>query len=388
MNRKIVISVNTAWNVCNFRAGLVRALVEHGYEVLVMARSDDYASRLAELGCRFKLLSMDANGSSPSRDLALLVKYRRVLQSVRPLVYLGYTVKPNVYGSIAANGLAIPVVNNIAGLGATFINRSLLTCVVKRLYRYSLRRSSRVFFQNADDRKLFLDAGLAREQVADVLPGSGIDLRHFVPAPLAPDEQREFRFLLVGRMLKDKGVEEYAAAADLVRRQLPGVHFQLLGAVDRANPNALSLDRIRAWEQRGTLEYLDRTDDVRPYLAQADCIVLPSYREGVPHSLLEAAAMARPIIATDVAGCRDVVDDGENGFLCQARDAVDLAQKMIRMAGLSRERRLRMGEHGRSKMAAQFDEKIVIAKYLATIEQIEATQRNLVQRRPAYASGM
>lgn len=388
MNRKIVISVNTAWNVCNFRAGLVRALVEHGYEVLVMARSDDYASRLAELGCRFKLLSMDANGSSPSRDLALLVKYRRVLQSVRPLVYLGYTVKPNVYGSIAANGLAIPVVNNIAGLGATFINRSLLTCVVKRLYRYSLRRSSRVFFQNADDRKLFLDAGLAREQVADVLPGSGIDLRHFVPAPLAPEEQREFRFLLVGRMLKDKGVEEYAAAADLVRRQLPGVRFQLLGAVDRANPNALSLDRIRAWEQRGTLEYLDRTDDVRPYLAQADCIVLPSYREGVPHSLLEAAAMARPIIATDVAGCRDVVDDGENGFLCQARDAVDLAQKMIRMAGLSRERRLRMGEHGRSKMAAQFDEKIVIAKYLATIEQIEATQRNLVQRRPAYASGM
>ena len=388
MNRKIVISVNTAWNVCNFRAGLVRALVGRGYDVMVMARSDDHASRLAELGCRFKLLSMDANGSNPSRDLALLVKYRRVLQSVRPLAYLGYTIKPNVYGSIAANGLSIPVVNNIAGLGATFINRSLLTCVVKRLYRYSLRYSSRVFFQNADDRKLFLEAGLAREQVADVLPGSGIDLRHFVPAPLAPDGQREFRFLLVGRMLKDKGVEEYAAAADLVRRHLPGVRFQLLGAVDSANPNALSLDRIRAWEQRGTLEYLDRTDDVRPYVAQADCIVLPSYREGVPHSLLEAAAMARPIIATDVAGCRDVVDDGENGFLCEARNPLDLAQKMIRMAGLSRERRLRMGEHGRSKMAAQFDENIVIAKYLAAIEQIESTQRNLVQRRPAYASGM
>jgi glycosyltransferase involved in cell wall biosynthesis len=387
MNRKIVISVNTAWNICNFRAGLVKALVQQGYDVMVMARTDAYASRLAALGCSFKLLSMDANGTSPSRDLALLVKYRRVLQSVRPLAYLGYTIKPNVYGSIAANGLAIPVINNIAGLGATFINSSLLTCVVKRLYRYSLRRSSRVFFQNADDRKLFLDAGLAREQVADVLPGSGIDLQHFMPMPPAFDAQRGFRFLLVGRMLKDKGLEEYAAAADLVHRRLPGVRFQLLGAVDGNNPNAIPLSRIREWEKRGTLEYLDSADDVRPYLAQADCIVLPSYREGVPHSLLEAAAMARPIIATDVAGCRDVVDDGENGFLCQAKNAADLAEKMICIAGLSRERRLQMGEHGRSKMAAQFDEKIVIGKYLAAIEQIEAVQRDMARRRMVPATG-
>ncbi len=375
MNRKIVISVNTAWNICNFRAGLVRALVERGYDVVVMARSDEYAPRLAALGCRFKLLTMDANGTSPGRDLALLVKYRRVLQSMRPLAYLGYTIKPNVYGSIAANSLDIPVINNIAGLGTTFINSSLLTCLVKRLYRYSLRGSSRVFFQNAEDRTLFLEAGLAREQVADILPGSGIDLRHFTPAPPAPPVpggRQGFHFLLVARMLKDKGLEEYAAAADLVHRERPDIRFSLLGAVDGGNANAVPLARIREWERRGTLEYLAGTDDVRPYVAQADCIVLPSYREGVPHSLLEAAAMARPIIASDVAGCRDVVDDGENGYLCRARSAADLADKMLRMAKLPLEQRMRMGACGRGKMTAQFDEQIVIAKYLAAIRHIEA----------------
>lgn len=381
MNRKIVISVNTAWNICNFRAGLVRALVQHGYEVMVMARSDDYAPRLAALGCRFKLLSMDTNGTNPSRDLALLVKYRRVLQSVRPLAYLGYTVKPNVYGSIAANGLAIPVINNIAGLGSSFISGSLLTCLVKRMYRYSLRRSSRVFFQNADDHKLFLDAGLARAQVTEVLPGSGIDLRHFLPAQLPCVEGRGFVFLLVGRMLKDKGVEEYAAAAAMVRRRIPSARFQLLGEVDSANPNAIARARIREWERSGILEYLPMAEDVRPFLAGADCVVLPSYREGLPHCLLEAAATARPVIATDVPGCRDVVDDGVNGFLCRARSAADLAEKMIQMALMPVQRRAEMGTHGRIKVAAQFDEGIVIGKYLAALEHIESIVPDSAGRR-------
>lgn len=377
------MSVNTAWNVCNFRAGLVRALGSHGYDVLVMARRDEYAPQLADLGCRFKLLSMDSNGTSPSRDLALLVKYRRVLQSVRPLAYLGYTIKPNVYGSMAASSLAIPVINNIAGLGATFIRKSLLTCVVKQLYRYSLRQSNRVFFQNADDRRLFLEAGLVQEQVTDVLPGSGIDLRHFAPAPLAPVGPRPFRFLLLARMLKDKGIEEFAMAADIVHRLQPGIEFQMLGAVDPDNPNAVPLDRIREWERRGLLRYLGAAADVRSFLAAADCIVLPSYREGVPHALLEAAAMARPIITTDVAGCRDVVDDGSNGLLCKVRSASDLARGMLEMVRMPPERRAEMGARGRAKAMAQFDEAIVIAKYLDAIARIEALGSAIASRRLA-----
>ncbi len=375
MNKKIVISVNTAWNIHNFRSGLVKALTRQGYDVMVMAPEDGYSQRLAPLGCRFKRLSMDNNGTSPSRDLALLIKYWRVLQSVRPLAYLGYTIKPNVYGSLAAHGLDIPVINNIAGLGATFIRNTLLTGLVKRLYRLSLRKSRRVFFQNADDRNLFVQQGLARPGVAEVLPGSGINLRHFQPMETVASGERPFRFLLVSRMLRDKGVEEFAAAAALVRQHLPGVQFQLLGPVDTKNPNSIALARIMEWQKSGLVQYLKETDDVRPYLSQADCIVLPSYREGVPHSLLEAAAMARPIIATDVAGCRDVVDDQDNGLLCKVSNAADLAEKMLHMARLPAERRLRMGAAGRHKAIARFDENIVITKYLSTIGQLEAAGR-------------
>jgi glycosyltransferase involved in cell wall biosynthesis len=371
MNNKIVISVNTAWNVVNFRAGLVKALTRHGYDVMVMARDDGYAERLAALGCRFKMLPMDNNGTSPVRDFALLVKYWRVLQSVRPLAYLGYTIKPNVYGSIAATGLGIPVINNIAGLGTAFLNSPMLSCLARRLYRVALRRSARVFFQNPDDRRLFIESGLTRPAVADLLPGSGIDLQHFRPM-LPAREERPFRFLLVARVLRDKGIEEFAAAAEAVRRVLPTVQFQLLGAVDPDNPNSIALERVRAWDSSGLVQYLDKTDDVRPYMANADCVVLPSYREGVPHSLLEAAAMARPIIATDVAGCREVVDHGRNGLLCKVKNPADLAQKMIEMAGMGPERLLEMGMLGRRKVARQFDEQIVIGKYLNAILQIEA----------------
>ena len=340
-----------------------------------MAPADAYAPRLASLGCRFKTVSMDNNGTSPSRDLSLLVKYWRVLQSVRPLAYLGYTIKPNIYGSIAAHGLGIPVINNIAGLGATFINNSLLTCLVKRLYRSSLRRSHRVFFQNADDCKLFVDAGLTRPDVVEVLPGSGIDLQHFQPYPARQAAPAAFRFLLVARMLRDKGVEEYAAAARIVRLQLPAVQFQLLGPVDAHNPNSIPFERIASWASSGLIEYLKEADDVRPYLAQADCVVLPSYREGVPHTLLEAAAMARPIIATNVAGCKDIVEHQANGLLCHVKDAGDLAARMIQMVGLTPAQRLIMGQAGRNKVVAQFDENVVIARYLHALRQVEANAR-------------
>jgi glycosyltransferase involved in cell wall biosynthesis len=378
MNKKIVMSVNTAWNIYNFRSGLVKALARNGYDVMVMAREDQYASRLSTIGCRFKLLPMDNNGTSPMRDLALLVKYWRVLQSIRPLVYLGYTIKPNVYGSLAAGGLGIPVINNIAGLGTAFLGSPVLSCLARRLYGVALRRSARVFFQNPDDRRLFVQAGLTQPGVADVLPGSGIDLQHFRPVPARSSGSRGFRFLLVARVLRDKGIEEYAAAAELVRRHVPSAQFQLLGAVDPGHPNSIAMEKVAAWNKNGLIHYLDRTDDVRPFMADADCIVLPSYREGVPHSLLEAAAMARPIIATDVAGCREVVEHGRNGLLCKVKNAADLALRMMDMIALPPERRLQMGAWGRRKVTSQFDEAIVINKYLGAIMQIEA-----VSQRPA-----
>jgi glycosyltransferase involved in cell wall biosynthesis len=372
MPRKVLIALNTAWNLVNFRAGLIRALVAQGYEVVAVAPSDEYAARLAMLGCRFVALPMDNKGTHPGRDALLLWRFWRLLRREKPDVYLGYTVKPNVYGSLSAHMLGVPVINNIAGLGAVFIRDGWLVRVVRWLYRLALGRSKRVFFQNDDDRQLFLEAGLVRAEVTDLLPGSGIDLTRFTVVPLGTSNGsvRRFRFLLIARMLWDKGVGEYVEAARLLQARWPEVECCLLGFVDVQNPAAISRKQMDTWVLQGRVTYLGVSDDVRAEIAAADCIVLPSYREGTPRTLLEAAAMGRPIITTDAVGCREVVDDGHNGFLCLPRDAGDLFDKMELMLSLSDGQRIKMGLRGREKMEIEFDEQIVIRKYLAAIEDI------------------
>lgn len=367
---KIIICLNTAWNLVNFRAGLIRSLVAAGYEVIAVAPSDKYAAGLEALGCRFVPLYMENGGTNPIQDATLMMRFMRLFARERPDAYLGYTVKPNVYGSLAAHIMGIPVINNIAGLGAVFIKNGLLVRVVRWLYRLALRRSAKVFFQNPDDRALFIDGGMVRPDVAELLPGSGIDLERFISLPKPDAKNPRFRFLLIARMLRDKGVGEYVDAARQLRQRWPQAEFCLLGFVDVQNPAAISRVEVDAWVAEGVVNYLGVSDDVRLQLATTDCVVLPSYREGTPRTLLEAAAMARPIITTDAVGCREVVNDGVNGYLCKVRDAVDLAEKMERMLSLPPEQRSRMGQQGRDKMVMEFDEKIVIRKYLAAIEDI------------------
>jgi len=367
LSKKVMIVLNAAWNLVNFRSGLIRALVAEGYEVVAVAPTDKYAEELPALGCRFIPLPMDNKGTHPGRDLLLLARFVRLLLVEKPDVYLGYTVKPNVYGSIAAHALGIPVINNIAGLGTVFIKGGWLNRVVRGLYRLALSRSATVFFQNGDDREMFVSGGLVKAAVTDRLPGSGVDLIRFGPVPLPNGSP--LRFLLIARMLKDKGVVEYVEAARTLRVRGIDAEFCLLGFLDVQNPTAISRAQMDAWVGEGCVRYLGVSDDVGSEIARADCVVLPSYREGTPRSLLEAAAMARPIVTTDSVGCRDVVDDGVSGYLCQPRDADDLAEKMARIAALSPESRTAMGASGRAKVMREFDERIVIGKYLDAIER-------------------
>lgn len=374
---KLVISSNTAWSLFNFRAGLIRALVANGYEVVAVAPYDEYAPRLSTLGCRYIALPMDNKGTHPGKDLLLLYRYWRLLKKERPAAYLGYTVKPNVYGSLAARPLGIPVINNIAGLGVVFIKDSLLTRVVKALYRVSLSKSFRIFFQNEDDRKLFVQNGLVALEKTDRLPGSGVDISLYSPrekkvSPVIDEKgnPKPFRFLLAARMLWDKGVGVYVEAARLLRQRYPHVEFCLLGFMDVKNPAAISREQMMDWQKEGVVQYIGVTDDMKSILAEVDCVVLPSYyREGVPRSLLEAAAMACPIITTDAVGCREVVDDGVNGFLVRPRDSNDLAEKMARMIELSSAARDSMGKAGRKKIELEFDEQIVIDQYLRVVKE-------------------
>jgi glycosyltransferase involved in cell wall biosynthesis len=368
LSKKVVIALNTAWNLVNFRAGLIRALVAQGYEVVAVAPYDEYAPRLAALGCRFVALPMDNKGTHPGRDLLLFLRFLKLLRNERPDVYLGYTIKPNVYGSLAAHSLSIPVVNNIAGLGTAFIHDNWLTRLVRGLYKTALTRSHHVFFQNDEDKRLFIKLNIVLHDRVSRLPGSGINLDIFCHEPMSLSENRPFRFLLVARLLWDKGVGEYVAAARMVRLKYPAATFQLLGFLDVKNKTAVSSAQMNEWVNEGVVEYLGVADDVKPYLAVADCVVLPSYREGVPRSLLEAAATGRPIVTTDAVGCRDAVDDGVSGLFCRVADAADLADKLLQMMEMSSENRTTMGLAGRRKMELEFDEKIVIDRYLQVIK--------------------
>jgi len=368
----VVICANMAWNLVNFRSNLIKALLEHGYEVAAVAPPDRHASRLEELGATFIALPMDNKGVSPFRDLILLVGFWRLLRAVRPCAYLGYTIKPNIWGSFAARLAGVPAINNISGLGTAFIRETWLTKVVCLLYWAALSGAFRVFFQNPEDRALFLQRGLVNAKRAALLPGSGIDLDWFQPRAPSSGCGAGPRFLLIARLLWDKGVGEYVAAARLVRARHPGAVFQLAGMLDVENRTAIDAATVNAWVAEGVIDYAGPLDDVRPAIADADCIVLPSYREGAPRTLLEAQAMGRPVIATDVPGCREVVVAGETGLLCRVRDAEDLARAMLAMIDMSAEARQAMGAAARRMVEARFDEAIVIKAYLDAVAAARA----------------
>ncbi len=370
MSKKILISINTAWNLLNFRAGLINGLISSGFEVIAVAPPDKYVAELELLGCRFVRLEIDNQGTHPVRDFLLLWRYWRLLKTEKPDLCLFYTVKPNVYGSLASTVCGIPFINNVSGLGAVFIQGGWLKRFVSSLYRLAFRNSNQIFFQNRDDLGLFLENKLVKVELTDVLPGSGINVYRFTPVYDADRKPltSPFRFLLIARMLKDKGVVEFVNAAQLLKESGVKAEFCLLGFLDVQNPAAISRDQMKEWTDQEFVKYLGVSDDVREHIASADCIVLPSYREGTPRTLLEAAAMGKPIITTNVVGCKEVVEHGVNGFLCEVKNAQDLAVKMKEMLLLSQDQRRLMGENGRLKMENEFDENIVIQKYLQAID--------------------
>lgn len=362
---KVAIVLNTSWNIFNFRMNFVRTLIAKGYEVHTIAPVDAYTERLVAAGCIHHPLRMDSRGINPVKDFALILELRGLYGAIRPDIILHYTIKPNIYGSIAAAMLGIPTVNNVCGLGTVFLRKNLLSWIALTLYRWAFRYPKKVFFQNPDDRDIFVKQGLVPPNSADLLPGSGIDLKHFVPASFT--RNKPFTFLLISRLITDKGILEYVEAVRRLRSQGVEARFQLLGAKDPEHRRGIPLRTIQRWIDEKTVEYLGTTQDVRPFIQSADCVVLPSYREGTPHTLLEAASCSKPIVATDVPGCYHVVKDQHNGFLCKLRDAEDLAEKMKAMVQLDDETLRRFGSNGRRKMEAEFSESLVIDKYLDVI---------------------
>ena len=370
MKHKIIVISNTSWYLYNFRLNLMLHLKSLGYEVIAVAPFDDYSERIREQGIEFKALSMDNKGTNPVKDSGLILRFMQLFLTVKPDCILSYTPKCNIYAALAAGFLNYPIINNVSGLGTAFIRENLTTKIVKLLYIISLKKSVKIFFQNKDDLALFIEHGLVKEKLTDLLPGSGVDVHRFKPIPYA-SPQTNFVFLLVARMLKDKGIVEFVSAARLLKIHYPHIECQLLGFLDAKNSTAISSEEMQAWVDEGVVNYLGVSDNVLDFLHLADCVVLPSYREGTPRSLLEAASVAKPIITTDAVGCREVVDHGINGYLCEPRSVDDLKAKMEQMLLLSEAERLKMGLKGREKILKHFDEKIVIDRYVEVIEQLK-----------------
>ncbi|OOZ37832.1 glycosyltransferase family 4 protein [Solemya elarraichensis gill symbiont] len=368
MSQLIALVANSAWNLYHFRGNLVRRLLQDGYRILIIAPRDDSSEKLADLGCYVVEQPMDNKGTNPLADLQTMRELKRLYLEHQPDLVLHFTVKPVIYGSFAARSLKIPVINTITGLGTAFLSGSWLMRIVETLYRHSQRWPSRVFFQNPDDRNLFLSRQLVAEEKSACLPGSGVDLKRFMAAEYPASQP--IKFLLIARLLRDKGIVEFVDAARQIRKIYPHTSFQLLGPLGASNRSALADEEVAAWVEEGIVEYLGETDDVRPFLHAAHCVVLPSYREGTPRALLEAAAVGRPLIATDVPGCREVVDAGVNGLLCDVKNASSLAAAMQQFLDMPLEKQLEMGVAGRLKVEKEFDEELVIGAYLAEIPHL------------------
>jgi glycosyltransferase involved in cell wall biosynthesis len=297
------------------------------------------------------------------------LELRGIYKKIAPDIILHYTIKPNIYGSIAAATLRIPTVNNVCGLGTVFLKNNLVSRIAILLYRWSFRFPKKVFFQNPDDRDLFIAKRLVPAMSTDLLPGSGIDLKRFTPGPFT--RNKSFTFLLISRLITDKGILEYVEAVRQLKAQGIDARFQILGAKDPKHRRGIPLQTIQGWIDEKTIEYLGTTQDVQPFIKAADCIVLSSYREGTPHTLLEAASCGKPMVATDVPGCHQVVENNHNGLLCRLKDSVDLADKMKKMSQMDDATLMRFGHNGRLKMEKEFNESIVITKYLGAITELQ-----------------
>ncbi|MBV2216983.1 MAG: glycosyltransferase family 4 protein [Diaphorobacter sp.] len=366
----ITLSANTSWYLYNFRASTIRALVAEGYRVVCVSPPDKYSLRLADLGAEWRVVLMDNAGTNLLRDLKLVRKFWQVYRDLRPRVAFHFTIKNNVYGTWAARACGVTAVNNVSGLGTAFIRQGLVPTVVRALYRLSQPLAHRVFCQNEEDFALLRDRRLVPAERLALLPGSGVDLRRFSPCPRGREPNRPLRLLYAGRMLADKGLHELIAAMRQVNAG--GIRCELLlcGFAGAANVSAITEATLLEWSREPGVCWLGPSDDMPGVYAQADAVVLPSYREGMPRSLLEAGAMGLPVVATDVPGCRNIVTDGVNGWLCEARSVTSLRAAIEKLLAMPHAARVRMGMAGRTRVEAEFDERQVVEAALAVVREI------------------
>lgn len=361
--KRILIFLNSSGAAITSRKEVLLSLKENGYDVHVSAPEDEYTSNIIEYGFHYIKTIMDTRGTNPIKDLFLLKRYINIIKDVKPDVILTYTIKPNVYGGIAARICGIPQIANITGLSDAIHNGGKMKDITTLMYRVGLNKAHLVFFQNRGDQKYCNEHGIGNKY-SIVLPGSGVNISEFSLLDYLEDNN-VVKFLFIGRFKKDKGIEEFLSMVECIKEKYPNVEFHALGDYD-SNYSSI----VERLINEGKLHYHGKTKNVRPFIENSHCLILPSYHEGMSNVLLESSSMGRPIITTNVHGCMEAVDDGENGYCVQVRDAKCLTEAVERFINLPYNQKKEMGLKGRKKMEREFDRNIVIKYYLEEIKKI------------------
>lgn len=325
--------------------------------------SEDIAVQMIEaIGCQYIHTSMSRRGINPLEDLRLISRYQRVVQTVSPDLILTYTIKPNVYGNYVGNRLGVPVITNVTGIGSS-LSSGKLKHFVKRMYKYACNKASIVFFQNQGNLDFFIENSMVSLDKVRLIPGSGVNLDKFTPMKKTNKDDGITRFLYIGRIMKDKGIEEYLDAANRITEQYPNTEFQILGSFEEEQYRELI-------ENNPRVKYLGRSNDVREQIREVDCIVHPSYHEGMSNVLLEGAAMGKPLLASNIPGCKEIVDNGSNGYLFESKSVDSMVEKIRLFLALNDEQRMEMGLASRRKVEKEFDRNLVVEAYLQAINEI------------------
>lgn len=367
---KILFVSNSCWSIYNFRLDVIEHFINLGYEVHVAASRDDFAIKLINVGCKLHSIYFNNRRLNPLQDIQLFFALKNIYKKIKPAIIFHYVIKPNIYGSIAASQLKIPSVAVITGLGYAFATHNWLASLVIKLYRYALKKVMFVWMLNEEDRQLFIQNKIVAFDKTDVLQSEGINTEKF-KASQPKNNHKNFVFLMATRMLWSKGVGLFADASEILRQKGYDFECKVIGFFEPNHPDSISIEQLEQWKSKNIFSYLGFSEDVIPFFAMADCFVLPSYyQEGVPRSLLEACAMQVPVITTNNNGCKEVILNNVNGFICSKNNAKDLAAKMEKVICLEPSQLAEMGCKGREIVMNKFDVKLTIEKYNQVVNKI------------------
>lgn len=364
MKGGILVLTNNIGGLHSFRKEVMKAIVDAGYDVYISEPDEDERVNYFErIGCHIIMTDFNRRGMNPLSDFKLMLKYRKMIKQLKPVAVLSYTIKPNIYGGIACRLTKTPQIANVTGLGDAVENGGWLQKLTINLYKIGIGKAHTVFFQNKSNLDYCLQKGIANEESV-LLPGSGVNLQHHLYQEY-PSDNGAIHFLFIGRLLKDKGIEEYFETAKFVRNKYPNTEFQILGSVEGPYQQ-----QLQEYIDKGIIKHLGTTSDVRPYIGAVECTIMPSYHEGMSNVNLESAANGRPVITTDVPGCRETVDDGKTGFLVKSKSTESLIEAVERFIDLPYEQKAQMGKAARAKVEKEFDRQIVVNAYMEEIANV------------------